>query len=239
MTFSRSTLALVAAASALIGAGAMWGGERLAQRGAPVSYGQARGYVLDHPEMLRGLVDTVRERYTGETIAANRKAIVEPYAGAWAGNPKGDVTIVEYFDYNCGYCRAMLPTIATLLASDPKLRIVYREWPILSPESGDAAKLSLLAAEQNRFAAFHTALYNGGPVTPASMAAAAKSAGVDASKLPGITARADAELDRNMKMAHDLGASGTPTWVIGNKVISAAMPLEAMQAAIAEARAGH
>src|SRR3569623_738491 len=124
MTFSRSTLALVAAASALIGAGAMWGGERLAQRGAPVSYGQARGYVLDHPEMLRGLVDTVRERYTGETIAANRKAIVEPYAGAWAGHPKGDETIVEYFDYNCGYCRAMLPTIATLLASDPKLRIV-------------------------------------------------------------------------------------------------------------------
>ena len=149
------------------------------------------------------------------------------------------MTIFEYFDYNCGYCRAMLPTIATLLASDPKLRIVYREWPILSPESGDAAKLSLLAAEQNRFAAFHTALYNGGPVTPASMAAAAKSAGVDTSKLPGITARADVELDRNMKMAHDLGASGTPTWVTGNYALSAAMPLEAMQAASAEARAGH
>lgn len=239
MTFSRSTLALVAAASALFGAGAMWGGERFAGRGTPVGYEQARAYVLDHPEMLRGLIDTVRERYTGETIAANRKNILEPYAGAWAGNPKGDLTIVEYFDYNCGYCRAMLPTIAKLLSSDPKLRIVYREWPILSPESGDAAKLSLLAAQQNKFAAFHTALYNGGPVTPASMAAAAKAAGVDSSKLSGNAASADAELDRNMKIAHDLGASGTPTWVIGNKVISAAMPLEAMQAAIAEARAGH
>ena len=235
----RGTLGLVAVASALVGAGAMWGGERLASRGTPVSYTQARGYVLDHPEMLRGLIDTVRERYTGEVIAANRKAIVEPYAGAWAGNPKGDLTIVEYFDYNCGYCRATLPTIAKLLASDPKLRVVYREWPILSPESGDAAKLSLLAAEQGKFIAFHTALYDGGQVTPASMAAAAKAAGVDTSKLPGSTARADAELDRNMKIAHDLGASGTPTWVIGNKVISAAMPIEAMQAAIAEARAGH
>jgi protein-disulfide isomerase len=239
MAMKRATLGLVAVASALIGAGAMWGSERLALRGTPVSYAQARGYVLDHPEMLRGLIDTTRERYTGEVIAANRKDIVDPYAGAWAGNPKGDLTIVEYFDYNCGYCRATLPTIAKLLASDPKLRIVYREWPILSPESGDAAKLSLLAAEQNKFMAFHTALYDGGQVTPASMAAAAKTAGVDTSKLSAATARADAELDRNMKIAHDLGASGTPTWVIGNKVISAAMPLESMQAAIAEARAGH
>lgn len=238
-SFSRGTVALVAAASALTGAVAMWGGERLAARGAPMSYDGARAYVLDHPEMLRGLIDSVRERYTGETIAANRKAIVEPYAGAWAGNPKGDLTIVEYFDYNCGYCRAMLPTIAKLLASDPKLRIVYREWPILSPESADAAKLSLLAAQQNRFAAFHNALYNAGPVTPASMAAAAKAAGVDTSKLSANGASADAELDRNMKIARELGASGTPTWVIGNKVISAAMPLDAFQAAVAEARAGH
>jgi protein-disulfide isomerase len=239
MTFSRNTLVLVAAASALLGAGAMWGGARFAGRGTPVSYGEARGYVLDHPEMLRGLIDTVRERYTGETIAANRKDIFTPYAGAWAGNPNGELRIVEYFDYNCGYCRAMLPTIATLLASDPNLRIVYREWPILSPESADAARLSLLAAEQNRFVPFHTALYNGGPVTPASMAAAAKAAGVDTSRLAGSAARADAELDRNLKVAHDLGASGTPTWVIGNKVISAAMPLETIRAAIAEARAGH
>jgi protein-disulfide isomerase len=239
MTFSRSMLALVAAASALAGAGAMWGGTRVAGHGVAVGYAEARGYVLDHPEMLRGLIDTVRQRYTGETIAANRKNILEPYAGAWAGNPKGDLTIVEYFDYNCGYCRATLPTIARLLASDPKLRIVYREWPILSPESSDAAKLSLLAAEQNKFMVFHTALYEGGTVTPASMAAAAKTAGVDSSKLASIGTRADAELDRNMKIAHDLGASGTPTWVIGNKVISAAMPFEAMQDAIAEARAGH
>ena len=239
MAMKHGTLVLVAVVSALIGAGAMWGSERLASRGTPVSYAQARGYVLDHPEMLRGLIDTARERYTGEVIAANRKAIIDPYAGAWAGNPKGDLTIVEYFDYNCGYCRATLPTIARLLASDPKLRIVYREWPILSPESGDAAKLSLLAAEQNKFMAFHTALYDGGQVTPASMAAAAKLAGVDTSKLSASTARADAELDRNMKIARDLGASGTPTWVIGNKVISAAMPFEAMQQAIAEARAGH
>ena len=239
MAVTRGTLALVALASALVGAIAMWGGLRLAGSPTPVSYDQARVYVLDHPEMLRGLVDTAREQFAAQAIAANRKAILEPYAGAWAGNPKGDVTIVEYFDYNCGYCRAMLPTITKLLASDPKLRIVYREWPILSPESGDAAKLSLAAAEQGKYMAFHTALYDGGPVTPASMAAAASAAGVDTSKLAAGAARADAELDRNMKVARDLGASGTPTWVIGNRVISAAMPLEAMQQAIAEARAAH
>jgi protein-disulfide isomerase len=236
MVVSRGTLALVAIASALFGAGAMWGGGRLTGGGAPVSYAAARGYVLDHPEMLSGLIDTARAQYAAQAIAANRDAILKPYAGAWAGNPKGDLTIVEYFDYNCGYCRASLPIIAKVLADDPKLRIVYREWPILSPESGDAAKLSLAAAEQNKFMAFHTALYDGGPVTPASMGAAAKTAGVDTSKLAAGAARADAELDRNMKVARDLGASGTPTWVIGNRVISAAMPLEAMQAAIAEAR---
>ncbi len=234
---SRGTLALVAVASALIGAGAMWGGERYAGGATPVSYAAARGYVLDHPEMLSGLIDTARAQYAAQAVAANRDAILKPYAGAWAGNPKGDLTIVEYFDYNCGYCRASLPIIAKVLADDPKLRIVYREWPILSPESGDAARISLAAAEQNRFMAFHTALYNGGPVTPASMAAAARAAGVDTSKLAAGAARADAELDRNMKVAHALGASGTPTWVIGTKVISAAMPLEAFQAEIAEARA--
>jgi protein-disulfide isomerase len=238
MAVSRRTLALVAAAAALAGAGAMWGGQRLAGTGAPVSYAQARGYVLDHPEMLRGLIDTTRERMSAEAVAANRKAIFEPYAGAWAGNPKGDLTIVEYFDYNCGYCRATLPVITKLLASDPKLRVVYREWPILSPESADAAKLSLAAAEQGKFMAFHAALYDGGPVTPASMAAAAKAAGVDTATLSTGAARADAELDRNMKVAREIGASGTPTWVIGSRVISAAMPLETLQAAIAEARAG-
>jgi protein-disulfide isomerase len=237
MAVSHKTLALVAMAAALAGAGAMWGGARLAGTGTPVSYDQARSYVLDHPEMLTGLIDTARARMSAEAVAANRKAIFEPYAGAWAGNPKGDLTIVEYFDYNCGYCRATLPVIAKLLASDPKLRIVYREWPILSPESGDAAKLSLAAAEQGKFMAFHTALYAGGPVTPASLAAAAKAAGVDSSKLSAGAARADAELDRNTRVAREIGASGTPTWVIGSKVISAAMPLETLQSAIAEARA--
>lgn len=238
MAVSRRTLALVAAASALVGAGAMWGGARLAGTGAPISEAQVRGYVLDHPEMLSGLIDTARARMSAAAVAANRKAIFEPYAGAWAGNPKGDLTIVEYFDYNCGYCRATLPIVAKLLASDPKLRVVYREWPILSAESGDAAKLSLAAAEQGKFMAFHTALYDAGPVTPASMAAAAKAAGVDTAKLPAGAARADAELSRNMHVAREIGASGTPTWVIGDKVISAAMPLETLQAAIAEARAG-
>jgi len=234
---SQKTLVLAAAAAALIGAGAMWGGVRLAGGGGAVSEAQARDYVLDHPQMLSGLIDASRERLNGQVIAANRKAIMEPYAGAWAGNPKGDLTIVEYFDYNCGYCRATLPIVAKVLASDPKLRIVYREWPILSQESGDAAKLSLLAAEQGKFMAFHTALYNAGPVTPGSMAAAAKAAGVDVSNPARSAARVDAELDSNVRMARELGANGTPTWVIGNKVISSALPLDALQAAIAEARA--
>ena len=235
---TRQTLALVAGGAALAGAAAMWGGERLVHGGAPMTYSAARGYVLDHPEMLPGLMQTARDHLTGEIIAANKTAILQPYAGAWAGNPRGDLTIVEYFDYNCGYCRASLPIIDKLLASDPKLRIVFRELPILSPESGDAARLSLAAAEQGKFVAFHRAMYAGGPISVASMAAAARAAGVDTSKLAAGAARADAEINRNITVIHDLGAAGTPTWVIGNRAVSAALPLDALRDAIAAARAG-
>ncbi len=106
-------------------------------------------------------------------------AILKPFGNAWAGNPNGDVTVVEYFDYNCGYCRASLPNVAQLIASDPKVKVVYRELPILAETSAAAAKLSLAAADQGKFTAFHDALYAAGQVTPESMTAAAQKAGVD------------------------------------------------------------
>src|SRR3546814_7208937 len=110
----------------------------------------------------------------GRVIAANKAAILTPVASAWMGNPKGDVTVVEYFDYNCGFCRASLPTIAALVKADPNVKIVFRELPVLSEESGVAARWSLAAAKAGKFNAFHEALYAGGPITEASMAAAAR-----------------------------------------------------------------
>src|SRR3546814_20268765 len=114
------------------------------------------------------------------TIDASRQTIETPYAGAWEGAAKGDVTVVEFFDYACGYCRASLPDLARLVGEDKGVKVVYRELPILSEESIDAAKVSLLAAEKHQYMPFHRALYAAGKVTRATILAAAAKVGIDA-----------------------------------------------------------
>ena len=241
-------LAGLALVAALIGAAAFW----LFQRAVPASLTAVdRGrmelvvhdYILAHPEVLPQAMQVLRERETaqqqseaGKIVKANASAILEPFGSAWAGNPKGDVTLVEYFDYNCGYCRSSLPAIAELLASDPKIRIVYRELPILSEESGVAARLSLAAAEQGKFRAFHDALYAGGQLTDESMTAAAKSVGLDMARAKALAPRANAEIASNLELSRKMGMTGTPSWIIGDKIISSALPLEELQKAVAAAR---
>lgn len=231
------TLALVAG---LIGAAGFAGIERLvpAASGERVrTEGVVHDYLMAHPEIIPAAMDALRDRGHAETIAANRSAIYTPVGSAWAGSANPDVTLVEYFDYNCGYCRASLPTIAQLLKSDPKLRIVYRDFPILAQSSVDAARMSLAAAEQGKFQAFHDALYAAGPVSAQSIAAAAKTAGLDAARAAAYAPRAEQEITSNETIARTLGMTGTPSWVIGNKVVSSALPLEDLQKAIAEVRA--
>lgn len=196
-----------------------------------------RDYVLAHPEIIPEAMTRLRDRETGKSIAANRKAILEPFGDAWIGNPNADVTLVEYFDYNCGYCRATLPAIAQLVERDPKVRVVFREWPILSEDSVTAARMSLAAAAQGRFKPFHDALYAAGPVSAQTIAAAAKTAGVDATKAAAMTPQAEAEIASNRAVAQQLGLTGTPSWVIGNRTVSAALPLEELEKAVKEARA--
>jgi len=193
-----------------------------------------RDYVLANPELLPEAMQKLQDRETGGLIATSRRAIETPIGSAWAGNAKGDVTVVEYYDYNCGYCRAIVPTIDQLVAGDPKLRIVYRELPILAESSRDAARASIQAAEQGRFARFHQALYAAGPVTTQTIAAAARAARVDLSK---PSARADEEVAENLAVASRLGMTGTPSWVIGDRVLSGALPLDQLKDAVAAARA--
>ena len=223
-------LPAVAIVGALGGAAAMWGIDQ--SRGGAVGP-QIRAYLLAHPEVIPEAMGKLQDRESGKLIAARRDAIVRPYAGAWAGNPQGDVTLVEYFDYNCGYCRASLPAIAQLLQRDPKLRIVYRELPILAQSSHAAARASLAAAAQGRYVPFHQALYAAGPVSDASIAATAKTTGVDPSRVP---ADADMEIRRNVETAQALGMSGTPTWVIGDRLLQGAQSLDALEDAVAAVR---
>ena len=236
---SRLTIPLTALLGAVLGAGAMlWGSGHFAPAGDKTQIEQVvHDYLLAHPEVLPDAMDALRDKQHAKTIADNRAAILEPFGSAWAGSAHPDLTIVEYYDYNCGYCRASLPAIGQLLASDPKLRIVFREFPVLAESSATAARMSLAAAEQGKFKPFHDSLYAGGPVTDQSIAAAAKIAGVDSAKAAAFAPKADAEIAANMGIARQLGLTGTPSWVIGNHVVSSALPLDELQKLVAQARA--
>lgn len=230
--------ALVLAAAALAGGAVGAGGVLAVGRAGGVVGGggeSVRAYLLDHPEVIPEAMGRLQQREQARAVATAGGGITKPYGGAWMGNPKGDVVLVEYYDYNCGYCRASVPTLAKLVGRDPKLKIVFRELPVLAPSSRDAARASLAAARANRFRPFHDALYAGGRVTPATIAAAAAKAGV---RLPAQDPAADAEIASNLRTAAALGVTGTPSWVVGGRVLIGAQPLEALEEAIAEARRG-
>jgi protein-disulfide isomerase len=236
---SRMIMVALVVIGAAFGAGGMW----LAARVAPGDLTTAnraqvervvREYVLANPELIPQAMQKLQERDTGKAVAASRGKIEQPYAGAWIGNPDADVTLVEYFDYNCSYCRASLPTIERLVAGDKNLRVVFRELPVLAESSRNAARASLAAAEQGKYKAFHDALYAAGPVTDATIAATARSTGVSIARLPDD---ADTEIAKNLSVAATLGITGTPSWVVGDRVLSGAVPIEQLQDAITAARA--
>lgn len=241
---SRIFLLLVILVSALAGAAGyalvarFGGGTPLDPARARVE-GIVREYVLAHPEIIPEAMDRLRDNEAAKAVAENRTAIVQPYAAAWMGNPKGDVTITEFYDYNCGFCRAVLPTLEKLVATDPGVRIVFRELPILAAESGDAARLSLAAAEQGKFLPFHNALYAAGRVTPQTLDAAAAAAGLDRARAAAAaeSPRVAGEIDANSALAGKLGMTGTPAWVIGDKTYSGALSYEALVDAVKDARA--
>lgn len=236
-------LAGLLALSAAIGAGAVLGVQALVPAGVAgidkARVGQiVRDYVLENPEILPEAMKRLQERETGKAVASSRSAITEPYAGAWEGNPKGDVTVAVYMDYACGYCRASLPMIARLVAEDANVRIVYRELPVLSEVSRVAARWGLAAAEQGKFKPFHTALYSAGQLSEGSIRAASAAAGLDDAKAQAAltTPRVEAEITRNLEVAGQLGVTGTPSWVVGDRVISGMVPYEVLADAVKAAR---
>ena len=226
-------LAMAALLGAAGGGGAMWA---LGGAGTPAVERTVHAYLLAHPEVISEAMGRLQDRDTAKAVAANRAAITTPIGDAWAGDAHGDVTLVEFYDYNCGYCRASLPVIRDLLVAEPHVRLVYRELPVLAESSRTAALASLLAARQGRFTRFHDALYAAGPVSDRTIAATARAAGVDLTKLPAASAGEDAELHANLQLARQLGMAGTPSWVIGDRVVVGALTLDRLRAEIADAR---
>lgn len=194
-----------------------------------------RDYILAHPEIIPEAMTKLQARETGKLLAASRAEIETPYPGAWAGAKDGDVTLVEFFDYACGYCRQSVPDIDRLLAEDKKLRIVFRELPILGPGSEEAAKASLVAAKQGRFLDFHRKMYAAGRPAAGTIAQAQKASGVAAGDVaaPEIAA----EVEKNITLARTLNLTGTPSFVVGDQVLNGAVGYDALKKAIAETRA--
>ena len=164
--------------------------------------------------------------------------LTEPFPGAVLGNPQGKVTLVEFTDFACTYCRASVAEVEALIAANPDLRVVVRDMPILSPQSAEAARMGLAAAEQGKYAAFHKAMFAAGRPDARTIAEAARSAGLDMERARKVIAdpKTDAELAANLDYARQLGFDGTPSWVIGDQAFSGAVGRDVLQKAITEAR---
>jgi protein-disulfide isomerase len=190
--------------------------------------------LLADPKILSDAVDALRDAQYAPVLAANRTALETPFGSSWRGSAKPDVTMVEFFDYACPYCKASNPVVDRLLKEDKDLRLVYRELPILGQDSVTAARLSLEASKLGRFARFHDTLWAAGRPAPETNAAAAQAAGI--SPEPKQDPLIEAELKRNFQLAGELGATGTPLFVIGDRVLNGAVGYEALKQAIETAR---
>jgi protein-disulfide isomerase len=191
--------------------------------------------LLSDPRILSDTIDALRDAQYAPVLSANRAAIETPFGSSWKGAPQPQVTLVEFYDYACPYCKASNPHLDRLVQEDKGLRIVYRELPILGPDSLTAARVSLAASKAGRFAQFHDALWAAGRPAPGTIAAAAQTAGV--APAPPNDPLIEAELKRNFTLAGQLGATGTPLFVVGDKVLNGAVGYAALKQAIAQARA--
>lgn len=190
--------------------------------------------MLADPQILPDTADALRDAQYLPVLNANRKAIETPFGTSWKGAQNPDVTLVEFFDYACPYCKASNPIVDRLLQEDKGLRVVYRELPILGPDSVTAARLSLAASKAGRFAKFHDTLWATGRPSPESNSAAAQAAAIPTQ--PPNDPEIEAEIKRNFQLAGQLQATGTPLFVIGNRVMNTAVGYEGLKKSIEIAR---
>ena len=198
-----------------------------------------KAYILENPEIITDAVAILQQREVAKRLTAAGNDATKAFPGAEAGNPKGDVTIVEFTDYNCGFCRASVPDVQRLLKSDGNIRLVYRELPILSQTSRTAALWALAAARQRKHKAFHDALFAIGRADEANIMAAARTAKLDieAAKSFAASPQAVQEVERNLAMMQQIGFNGTPTFIIGDQILEGALGYDALKSAVEKARA--
>lgn len=194
---------------------------------------RTRTYLIDNPDILPAMADAYQQQLARERLGELDHDVAQAFPGAILGNPNGSKTLVEFTDYGCTYCRASVPHVQQLIAADPELKVVIREWPIFDG-SESAARMALAAAKQGKFAAFHDAMFAHGPPSDAAIAAAARSAGLDMAAAEAVlnSPEVDAEIARNRSIAQQLGFSGTPSWIAGGRILEGMVGPDALAEAI-------
>ncbi|HZD54365.1 MAG TPA: DsbA family protein [Woeseiaceae bacterium] len=207
---------------------------------------RVRTYILDHPEILQEAARRLRAHAAADTAARDRQAIDENHQALFAdpmspvgGNPEGAVTLVEFFDYNCPYCRRAAPTLEALKAKDPDLRIVYKEFPILGEGSAFAARAALAADRQGRYEEFHNALMKSPSRVSEQVVmeiAAQSELDVDRLRLDMNDPEIAQAIRRNLDLARTLRLTGTPGFVVGKHIFRGIVDEQTLQALIKRAR---
>lgn len=198
-----------------------------------------RDYILKNPEIIPEAVEILQNRQKTAAIDEVRSDIETPFAGAaFAGNPNGDVIVVEYSDFACPYCKQTTADIDRVLKEDKNIKVVFRELPILSEASNDAALMALAAAKQGKYYAFHKTMFATGRPTPSTIASAAKEVGLDMAAARKFVASPEAqqEVQRNIEVARKLQFTGTPAFVVGNQTEVGAVGYDGLKEMIAKAR---
>jgi protein-disulfide isomerase len=191
-----------------------------------------KDYLLRNPEVMidvQTALEAKMEKINAEKLAVslkeNAKEIFQSATAPVAGNPKGDITVVEFFDYNCGYCKKALPDLAAVIQADKNVRVVLKEFPILSKGSEEAAKVALAAKMQGKYWEFHQAMLNTqGQANEASALKVAEKVGIDMARLKKDIGSAEVkkEIDDTRALATKMGISGTPHFLVGDRVVAGA-----------------
>jgi protein-disulfide isomerase len=211
-----------------------------------------RNYLIAHPEVLEEAMTELQKRQTAAEaekheagVSKNADAIFNSPRGVTLGNKDGDVTFVEFFDYNCGYCKRAMADMMELMKADPKLKVVLKEFPVLSAGSVEAAQVAVAVRMQDptgkKYLDFHQKLLGGrGAADKARAMAVAKEVGLDMGKLEKDLASAEVKntIEENFKLAEAMGMNGTPSYVIGKQVVIGAVGVDSLKEKIGVARCG-
>jgi protein-disulfide isomerase len=211
-----------------------------------------REYLVSHPEVLQDSIAELEKRQaaadfekTKAAVASNADTLFNSSRQVVLGNPTGDVTMVEFFDYNCGYCKRAMADMLDLLKTDPKLKIILKEFPVLGSGSVEAAKVAVAVRMQDgggkKYLEFHQKLLGGrGQADKARALAVAKELGFDMKRIEADMESDEAKLslEEGHKLGETLGLNGTPSYVVGSDVMVGAVGLDALRTKVSTARGG-